>query len=393
MKNYSDMPFSLVTGGPFYRLQKRLGLLGEDLLPSTAAALIFVGIVWLPLAVLSMVGGTAWNSESGGSGFFLDYSGYARFMVAVYMLTAMERIADRRTGIVLRQFLNGEVIDDKEFVNFRAVLVKADRNTSSNRIEFFLLILAFAASVNGAQIYLSTMGDSWFGARVDGAAELTLAGWWAVLVSLPFVWFLMLRWMYRFFVWTILLKDISRLKLRLVATHPDGCGGIGFLALFPTVFSMMVFALSCVTAAVVLQDVVYSGSSLEWAGAMFGVWLAIILLVFIGPLMLFYPVLYQLKIRAMIDYGAVATRQARALEVRWSDLLSKSSDPVPPVMESSSLADLSDGYHAIRSIHAVPVSGATFLALITATGIPWLAVLLSQVPLLQLISTLARVFV
>jgi hypothetical protein len=393
MENYSDRSFSLVTGGPFYRLQKRLGLLDDNALPSTAAALVFVGIVWSPLAGLSLLEGVAGKSGPGGSGFFLDYSGYARFIVAIFMLTIMERIADRRTGIVLRQFLSGGVIDDRESGAFRAALEKADQATSSNRIEISLLIVAFAASFNGAQIYLSTLGDSWFGTRVDGATELTLAGWWAVLVSLPFLWFLMLRWIYRFFVWTILLRDISRLKLRLVATHPDRCGGIGFLALFPTVFSMMVFALSCVAAAVVLQDVVYSGSSLEWAAAMFGVWLAIILLVFIGPLVLFYPVLYQLKIRSMTDYGAVVTRRARALEANWNDMYANSSNAVPPVMDSSSLADLSDGYHVIRSIHVVPVNAATFLALFSATAIPWLAVLLSQVPLLQLISTLARVFV
>ncbi|MDO6443608.1 MULTISPECIES: hypothetical protein [unclassified Marinobacter] len=378
MENNSDMPFSLVIGGPFYRLQKKLGLLDEDLLPSTAAAAIFVGIVWLPLALLSVAEGSGWNQGAGGSGFFQDYSEYARFIIAVFTLTIMERIADRRTGIVLRQFLNGEVIDDNEYPRFCSVLKKADERSSSNRVEFLLLILAFVASVNGAQIYLSTMGDSWFGAVIDGSLQLTLAGWWGVLVSLPFVWFLMLRWIYRFSVWTVLLKDISRLKLRLVATHPDKCGGIGFLALFPTVFSMMVFALSCVTAAVVLQDVVYSGASLQWAGAMFCVWMAVILVVFIGPLILFYPALYQFKIRALIDYGAVATRKARASEAEW---------------DVSCLADLSAGYEAIRSIHTVPVSWATFIALITATAIPWLAVLLSQVPLLQLLSTLAKIFV
>jgi hypothetical protein len=46
--------FSLVIGGPFYRLQQRMGLLGPDLLPPASTALLFATVAWLPPAVLSV---------------------------------------------------------------------------------------------------------------------------------------------------------------------------------------------------------------------------------------------------------------------------------------------------------------------------------------------------
>jgi hypothetical protein len=39
-------------------------------------------------------------------------------------------------------------------------------------------------------------------------------------------WFLLLRWLWRHAVWGLLLRDLARLELRLVATHPDGAGGL-----------------------------------------------------------------------------------------------------------------------------------------------------------------------
>jgi hypothetical protein len=48
-------------------------------------------------------------------------------------------------------------------------------------------------------------------------------------VSLPLFWFLLGRWVWRFVTWGLMLRDIARCDLRLVATHADRCGGIAFI--------------------------------------------------------------------------------------------------------------------------------------------------------------------
>jgi hypothetical protein len=43
MKN-AELGASIIIGGPFWRLQQRLGLLGPDGLPSVSTALIFAAV-------------------------------------------------------------------------------------------------------------------------------------------------------------------------------------------------------------------------------------------------------------------------------------------------------------------------------------------------------------
>ena len=62
--------FSLVVGGPFHGLLSRLGLTGEDSLPTLQAALILALVAWLPPALLVALQSLADDSYSGWSFFY-----------------------------------------------------------------------------------------------------------------------------------------------------------------------------------------------------------------------------------------------------------------------------------------------------------------------------------
>lgn len=47
----------------------------------------------------------------------------------------------------------------------------------------------------------------------------------------------------------MLLRRIATLKLRLVSTHPDGLGGLGFIGLYPNAYATFILAISCVVGA------------------------------------------------------------------------------------------------------------------------------------------------
>ena len=49
-------------------------------------------------------------------------------------------------------------------------------------------------------------------------------------MSLSLYQFVLLRWYFRLFIWTRFLWQVSRIDLRLIPTHPDRCGGLGFVA-------------------------------------------------------------------------------------------------------------------------------------------------------------------
>lgn len=389
----SDTTFSLVIGGPFYRLQQRLGLLGQDLLPHGWAAVLFVALAWLPPAILAALQGVAVNPDLELGGYFLDYSAHARFVIAIASLVLMEKVAENRIAMMIDQFLGAQLLTSESREHFNALLRRADRWTSFSAVEFVLLVIAFALSLNGAMVYLSEFGDSWFGSLVDGKKAISWAGWWTLAVSLPLFWFLVLRWFWRFIVWSVLLRGISKLKLRLVATHPDRCGGIGFLAMFPITFSFLVFAISCVTAAVVLQEVSHAALSLEKAGALFAVWFVLMLGTFIGPLLVFAPPLIRFKIQALLEYGKLATAHNIEFDRRWIRSPEDAEGLVGTLVgtpDISSLSDLGACYEAIKSMSAIPVSFPVLRQLFFAAGLPWLVIPLTQIPLLELLSMVSQ---
>ena len=71
----------------------------------------------------------------------------------------------------------------------------------------------------------------------------------------------MFRGLWRYIVWALLLWRIASLELRLVATHPDGKAGLGFLAEYPNAYSMFVFGISSSVAITVVRHVFDSNIS------------------------------------------------------------------------------------------------------------------------------------
>lgn len=389
MIDATEEKFSLVIGGPFYRLQQRLGLLGADNLPPWRTALLFSLVAWLPPAIFSVMQGFAWGGVLGERAFFLDFSVHARFFVAVLMFTVMESIAERRIAAIIPQFNKAGLVPPDEQQRFSAALARADRRSSSSLAELVVLVVAYAATLLGVANHLSVLQTSWLGSLVDGNTQLTLAGWWALLVSFPLFWFLLLRWLWRFAVWSILLRDLAGLKLRLVATHPDKSGGIGFLGLFPPTFAALVFALSGVTASVILQKIVFAGMSLQSVGHIFAVWLLLVVVIFVGPLAIFMTPLKLLKKRALLEYGELASVHNRAFEARW--VRGKPvTDDVLGTPDISSLADLAAGFDAVRSMRLIPAGQEAFVPLVVAASVPWLAVAATQVPLVEILKTVAK---
>ena len=80
------------------------------------------------------------------------------------------------------------------------------------------------------------------GSRGEPATDLdrTPAGWYAVVISVTMFQFLLGLGLWKWLLWTLFAFKLSRMKLKLIATHPDGHGGLGFLSLTPIGFTPVV---------------------------------------------------------------------------------------------------------------------------------------------------------
>lgn len=374
--------FSLVAGGPFHAVLSRLGLTGADQLPTRRAALGLALLAWLPPALLA-VAQSLFDSRYSGWGFFTDWTVHTRYLIAIWVLIATERYANDRIVLLARQFRETRLLSNEGVPAFESMLATADRRSSSGLAELIIVAGALVWSGLTASYAVALAGSSWEGTAVAGEVVLSWAGEAARLVSTPLFLFLVLRWIWRFLVWTTLLFRISRLPLQLTPLHPDRSAGLGFLAIYPSIFSGFVFALSCVVASSFLKELGLVRHSPETVWFALAGWLVLCLVLVMGPLLVFVGLLHRVRERALLEYGHLATEHHLAFHRKWigearsgEDLLG-SADP-------SSAADLNASVQLVRELRLVPIDSATVLRLVVAAGAPLLAVVATQMPLVDL---------
>jgi hypothetical protein len=387
----SATDFLIAHGGPFYELQARLHLLHRHNLAAGRRAVLFAAIAWLPLALLSLIGGTALGDFEQRP-FLLDFGAYARFILAVAIFVLMEPMAERRLRRLTSQFVESGLILPAQLPAAAAALLKAVRLRDSRIAEIVVLLVAYAISYWIVMTDLAMEPTSWLATMQDGAAHLSLAGWWCLLVSLPIFLFLLARWIWRFIVWSLLLRDLAKLDLQLVATHPDGAGGLGFISQYPPVFTALVFALSCVVAAKVAKVILHAGIDFHVFMTVIVGWLVLTILCFAMPLTAFVPSLSRLKKQALLEYGALSSRHNRAFQRRWLHSGEKDEDLLGAA-DISSLADLATGYEAVRRISPLPLAKESVLPLAVAVLVPMLGVAATQLPIREVLQFVSRLLV
>jgi hypothetical protein len=145
----------------------------------------------------------------------------------------------------------------------------------------------------------------------------TPAGWWGLLVSLPLLFLLLLGWLWRVGLWARFLWLMNRIELRLVPSHPDGAGGLGFLSTSLEAFLPLAFAFGVLAAGPVLNFVVHRGASpTQFRFQAVGVALFTVAL-FATPPLVFMRRLLDAHHRGVLSYGELTHRAGHLFEREW----------------------------------------------------------------------------
>jgi hypothetical protein len=226
--------FSLILGGPLFQLLRRAHLCGDvaELLWRRVIALAL--ITWLPLLALSIAEGYAWGDRVKVP-FLFDVDVHARFLLALPLLIVAELVVHRRMRLVVGTFVKRSLLPGEARGRFDAAIAAAMRLRNSVLAEVLLIAIVYGLGVLFIWRRHAAMDmPTWYGITVTGKLQPSLAGWWLGCVSLPLIQFILLRWYFRLLIWTRFLWQVSRIDLRLVPTHPDRAGGLGFLSTSPT---------------------------------------------------------------------------------------------------------------------------------------------------------------
>jgi len=377
--------FSLVLGGPLYQLWRRTRLSGDALELQRRRIIAALLLAWLPLLVLSLLEGHAWDG-SVRLPFLQDIDMHVRLLVALPLLILAELVVHRRMRPVVGQFMARELIPDGAHAQFDAAVNALLRLRNSVAAELVMIALVYGVGVLFVwRTHMALDVASWYGVGGGGKLQPTLAGWWMGCVSLPMFQFLLLRWYFRLFLWARFLWQVSRIELRFMPTHPDRCGGLSFLASVSQAFAPVLFAQGALLAGSMADRIFFTGAKLvAFKMDIIGL-VALMVFAVLGPLLVFLPKLAAAKRTGLREYGLLAQTYAREFDRKW---LRGGAPPDEPLLGSGdiqSLADLGNSFAVIREMRLLPFSMQTVLQLAVTTLLPVAPLLLTMIPLDELL--------
>jgi len=380
--------FSLMLGGPVYQIFKKAHLNGPALELLKRRVLFITALAWLPLPLLALVGGHLLNGV--GLPFLRDIETHVRFLIAIPVLIMAELVVHQRTRTVVKLFRERGIVTPEDTPKFHVIIDGAMRARNSVALELALFALVYTV---GHWVWLNDVAlgaSSWY-ATIDGAnLHLTLPGYWYSFVSIPIFQFILLRWYLKLAIWYWLLWRVSRLNLRLVPTHPDGAGGLGFVGGSSHAFGPVLLAQGTVLAGVISNRILYEGQNLvafKWT--IVGL-IGFFVLTVLGPLTVFSPHLFQSKRVGLREYGTLATSYVADFDEKWLRGGAK-NEAILGTADIQSLADLANSYAVVNQMRSVPFGLGDVKIIVAATVIPVLPLLLTVMPLEELLHRLVKV--
>jgi hypothetical protein len=304
-------------------------------------------------------------------------------------LIAAELVVHQRLLPLVKQFQDRRLIPDSAMARYDAAIESVFRLRNSVLAE--VLLIAFVYGVGILIIwrqFTSLDAATWYATPSAGGSKLSLAGMWYGYVSLPVFQFLMCRWYFRLFIWSRFLWQVSRIDLDLVPTHPDRAGGLGFLSRTAYAFGLLLLAHGALVAGQIANRIFYLGAELPDFKVEIAVVVVFLMCLVLGPLLVFSSQLARAKRTGNREYGILAQRYVREFDAKWLRGGAPAEEPFVGSADIQSLADLGNSYEVVRAMRIAPITRDAVVGLAAATLVPIVPLLLTMMPLEELVKKL-----
>jgi hypothetical protein len=248
-----------------------------------------------------------------------------------------------------------------------------------------LLLLTCAAT--GVSLWVER---EWLTGGWQYAGErTTLPGWWYLLVSMPVMRFLALRWLWRLLLWSWVLWGASRLRLQPRPTHPDRAGGLAFLGATQAEFGLLAFAFGVQLSCLIADAVTFRGADLMTFRGHVIAFVVIVLIVLLLPLLVFAPKLVRAREENLVSLSGSGYLGADHLERQ----LRADRNPELPTNEISGLADFGVLFENARRMRYLPLELRHIFILTMAAVLPFLPLVFLVMPVKEVFQTLVKLFI
>jgi len=381
-----DYRFSVVAGGPIYRVARRLSPPFRPFPSVAGAAFATAALAWLPLVVLATVAGQPLVAPVQTTAL-TDVSIWCRFLLAAPLLVLAERPCGTVLSGVLHQLVATGVVRRDQLSGFHVILDEAARRRDSVVAE----VLLIAAAILTARLNQARMARS--GSTLMGMDPSTLvhtpAGKWLFWVSIPLLNLLIFRWLWRLVIVTGILRRVAQLDLEIIATHPDHAGGLGFLRFVPAAFNLVALGIGTGFAGALYRGVQLGQLDLNALKIIVPSFVVVVMLIFTAPVLVIVVAFARAKLRGELEYGRVTRSLVAALQQKWMGNSSPTMDEGLEANDFSAAVDLTQLSAFLNEMRLLPIRIPEMLALAAAAGIPSLVVVATIVPVAELLNKIA----
>ena len=377
--------YSLVRGGPFYRLLQAVGLIHPQKWNLGRRIAALLAVAWAPLVII-----TAISNPAGLHSLLVDPRIYARLFVAIPALIVGEVITDGYFGAVLRHIQEANLLDAADRMRMDHVLARMKRLRDAYLPELIILLLT-AVDIYANMSNRGVMDTTpWLGQRVGDSFHFTAAAWYGLFIGAPLWNFLLGLALWRWCMWAYYAFKLSGRKLKLVASHPDKRGGLSFLGLMVMAFSPIAFAASSVIASNWRNEILHHGARLADFRFAAIVLVFIVALLAVGPLLFFVPRLAALRQKGILEYGVLGQLHSSEYHDKWIHHRFGHEAEFLVAPESNTLTGFGNSYEKIGQLNPLPIDMGSLYGLAAAVAIPGLVVVLAQIPFAVVLDELLK---
>lgn len=374
-----DHPLWLTRGGPGYNLMRRLHLLDARGEPRWAPLVLFA---WLPPTVLAFA---AFVDHGRRDPVLFDLSVHVRFLIALPLIALAERHLERRARISMRQFRAGR------FANRASVDAIIDRTEYLRDRRLPEGILLLLALLGGQAALWGWVAPAGMIHGLDPGDTRSIAHVWYAAISLPLAQFVFLRFLWHWGLWIYVLVRLSRLRLSLIAIHPDAAGGLAFLNEPIDAFAIFVTSLACMASSAWSMKIYGLHAELQTFVPPFLGFLVLALLLAFGPMLLFAGHLYRARRRDLPMHHELALHYVRDFKHKWLQHHNQ-GEQLLGTADLQSLNDLHGGFEVTERTRMIPVSPRPVVLVGLAALLPMLPVVLTAMPLKEVLAHLGKAF-
>ncbi len=121
-------------------------------------------------------------------------------------------------------------------------------------------------------------------------------------------------------------------------------------------------------------------------------WMVLLMLLVLAPLFLFVFQLAESRRTGLREYGIMGSRYVADFRRKWIDGHTGKDETLVGSADIQSLADLSNSFEVVQEMRLVPFGRVTVLRLVLLTALPFAPLMLTMIPLEQLIDRVLGVF-